>query len=939
MSLSSEYAVGQRWLATSEPELGLGMLMETDIRSVTLFFPANGEQRIYAKQSDSLKRILFAAQDTITSHEGWELKIQEVELQNGICLYHGIRVDTQDVISLPETQLNHHFRLDDPIERLQQSQFDSPKWFALRHQCISHRFNHLTSPLLGMLGARVSLIPHQLNIANQVGQRVAPRVLLADEVGLGKTIEAALIIHQQILTGRAQRVLIVLPPSLVHQWLVEMLRKVNLAFAIFDQTRCESLVDEGGNPFDTEQLVICSLDFLTTHEKYYQQALQSKWDLLVVDEAHHLAWSVDEVSQEYTVVEGLANVSPGVLLLTATPEQLGHESHFARLRLLDPNRFHDYQTFVEEESHYSDLADAIAPLFDTEALSDEQTQTLNNFLPIEEDLSDQNEKQHYIHRLIDQHGTGRLLFRNSRNNISGFPTRQLFTYPLKQPILYEKLLQKPRDISEHLHPEQIKGAKQLWLEQDPRLPWFAEHITSLKGEKILTICSSANTAMQIADWLKTKHGTRCTLFHEGMSILERDKAADYFAQDEDGAQVLICSEIGSEGRNFQFANHLVLFDLPLVPDLLEQRIGRLDRIGQTKNVCIHLPYFEQTAQDRLLHWYHNGLNAFEHTCPTGTTVYQQVSQPLLECLITPDAENAYADVMKTTIQLHTSLKAQLEQGRDKLLELNSSGQGKIENLISQINDSDDSPALERFMSTLFDTIGVLQEEKDSQCYFLKPTEAMHTLLPGLDDEGMTITYERQVATQLEHVRFLSWDHPLVHHAIDTVLTDVQGKSAIGLCNNKQLPQGAYWVEYVYIVSASAEKHLQLERYLPPTPLHFCLDSQNSLVDLSWPMLSPVSEQVGNQLCQALGKPIAINQQLAQKQAETLANQLKQNTTLAMQKSLDDEIQRLQDLQKRNPAIRQEEIDHLVTQKQQLTVLIENAELHLEAVRLVLNHSG
>lgn len=937
MSQMNDCAVGQRWLATSEPDLGLGMLMETDIRSVTLFFPVNGEQRTYAKQSDSLKRITFAVGDVVTSHEGWDLTVKRVDQENGVLIYHGLRSDTQKMVTLPETQLDHQFRLDDPIERLLQGQFEAPKWFELRQQCVEHKFNHLTSPLLGMLGARVSLIPHQLNIAKQVGQRVAPRVLLADEVGLGKTIEAALIIHQQILTGRASRVLIVLPPSLIHQWLVEMLRKVNLAFSIYDKERCDSLLEEQGNPFEAEQLIICGLDFLTENEKYYQQACECEWDLLVVDEAHHLAWSTDEVSPEYRVVEGLAKVSPGVLLLTATPEQLGHESHFARLRLLDSDRFHDYPSFVEEESHFAELAQAIEPLFGKINLSVEQQNTLQQFLPVDGDLTDDDYKQQYIHRLIDQHGTGRLLFRNSRNNIAGFPARKLYTYPLPLPTLYEKLLQKERTINEYLHPEQIKGAKSLWLEHDPRPSWFAQHIQSLKGEKLLTICASAQTAMDLADWLKTKHGTRCTLFHEGMSILERDKAADYFAQEEDGAQVLICSEIGSEGRNFQFAHHLVLFDLPRQPDLLEQRIGRLDRIGQTHDVCLHVPYFEQTAQEKLLHWYHQGLNAFEHTCPTGTAVFETVKASLEHCLNNPSDHDAFSSLIDSTSQQHLTLKAQLEQGRDKLLELNSSGKGKIENLIASIQDSDDSPTLERFMTHLFDTIGVLQEEKDAQCYFLRPTEAMHSLLPGLDDEGMTITYERQVATALEHVRFLSWDHPLVHHAMDTVLTDVQGKSAIALCSNKSLPQGAYWVEYLFIVSATAPKSLQLERYLPPTPITLCLDSQRKPVEKVWHTVSGVSDQVGHQLCQALAAPISSNHQAALQLAQVKADALKRATSARMQSLLDEEINRLTDLKVKNPSVRQEEIDHLIAQKSQLQVLIENAELHLEAARLVLNH--
>src|SRR5690606_39161327 len=177
-------------------------------------------------------------------------------------------------------------------------------------------------------------------IASEVAERHAPRVLLADEVGLGKTIEAGLIIHQQLLTGRAGRVLILVPDSLIHQWLVEMLRRFNLHFTILDAERCAALApsfddeeDDGRagdgdiNPFESAQLVLCGLAFLVDDPARQQQARDAGWDLLVVDEAHHLRWAEGAASPAYACVEALAAQVPGLLLLTATPEQLGLESH------------------------------------------------------------------------------------------------------------------------------------------------------------------------------------------------------------------------------------------------------------------------------------------------------------------------------------------------------------------------------------------------------------------------------------------------------------------------------------------------------------------------------------------------------------------------------------------------------------------------------------
>ena len=171
-----------------------------------------------------------------------------------------------------------------------------------------------------------------------MANRFAPRVLLADEVGLGKTIEAGLILHQQLLTGRAKRVLVVVPSPLVHQWFVEMVRRFNLHFSIFDAERLNALQPETSikdmlaqiieeenapdddadeapgsvsaasgddNPFLSEQLILCSTDFLSQCD--IDQLAAADWDLLVVDEAHHLEWSAQQASDDYQRVETIAN--------------------------------------------------------------------------------------------------------------------------------------------------------------------------------------------------------------------------------------------------------------------------------------------------------------------------------------------------------------------------------------------------------------------------------------------------------------------------------------------------------------------------------------------------------------------------------------------------------------------------------------------------------
>ena len=284
-----EFIPGQRWISAAELQLGLGTVLRVEHRTVSLIFPASGETRSYAKQSAPLNRVRFVPGDKVLSHDSVGIIVDGVTEQGGLLTYAGTN-EQGERIELEESQLNHFIQLNRPTERLFSGQIDKDSLFDLRCLSLQHLNRLAHSELYGLIGCRTSLIPHQLYIAHEVANRYAPRVLLADEVGLGKTIEAGLIVHHQLLTERAGRVLIVVPENLVHQWLVEMLRRFNLFFSIFDEQRCRAIEhgQEEVNPFHSEQLVLCSLEFLSGNRKRFQQATWGEWDLLVIDEAHHL---------------------------------------------------------------------------------------------------------------------------------------------------------------------------------------------------------------------------------------------------------------------------------------------------------------------------------------------------------------------------------------------------------------------------------------------------------------------------------------------------------------------------------------------------------------------------------------------------------------------------------------------------------------------------
>ena len=962
------FALGQRWISDTESDLGLGTVVAVDDRTVSVLFAASEENRLYAKHDAPVTRVMFNKGDTIESHEGWSLEVEDVIEDAGLLTYIGTRVDTDEAnVVLRETLLSHQIRFNKPQDKLFAGQIDRMDRFALRYRALQNQYEQHKNPMRGLCGMRAGLIPHQLFIAQEVGRRYAPRVLLADEVGLGKTIEAGMIIHQQVLSGRAERVLIVVPETLQHQWLVEMMRRFNLHFSIFDEERCVEAYADSENPFDTAQLVLCSLDFIRKSKRRFEQVVEADWDLLVVDEAHHLEWNQTKPSREYQVIEAIAEETAGVLLLTATPEQLGHESHFARLRLLDPDRFYDYDAFVEEERQYQPVADAVTALMSGDKLSNEAKNRIADLLSeqdaeplfriIESSASEEEQakaRQELVDNLMDRHGTGRVLFRNTRAAIKGFPLRNLNLMPMPLPSQYATSMRVATMMGgrmsdearamKMLYPEEIfqefEGDSATWWQFDPRVNWLLELLKENRNEKVLIIASRASTALQLEQALREREGIRGTVFHEGMSIIERDKAAAYFAQEEGGAQVLICSEIGSEGRNFQFANQLVMFDLPFNPDLLEQRIGRLDRIGQKRDIDIHVPYLQGTSQELLARWFDEGLNAFGETCPTGRAVYEKFADTIIAILATGKSDGL-EPLIEESAALNKELKAQLEQGRDRLLEVHSNGGDKAKALAEKIAATDGDTNLVNFALNLFDTIGLNQDDKGENAIVVTPAENMLvSSYPGLPYEGCTITFDRETALSREDMNLISWEHPMIQGGIDLVLTEGVGATAVSLLKNKALPAGTLLLELIYVVDAQAPKQSGIGRFLPKTPIRLMMDSKGN--DLSAQVefesfnrqLSPVNRHMASKLVNSVQKEIHALIDTAEVSIEDRIEAVRVDANAEMKAALNTELERLQALKAVNPNIRDEELTQIETQMSELSGYIGKAQVQLDSLRLI-----
>ncbi len=563
-----------------------------------------------------------------------------------------------------------------------------------------------------------------------------------------------------------------------------------------------------------------------------------------------------------------------------------------------------------------------------------------------------------IRNLLDRHGTGRLLFRNTRTAIQGFPKRCLKSVAMPLPEQYKTAIKvskmMPSGTLEQqafnaLYPEQIyqsfEGSKSnSWCAFDPRISWLIDLVLQLKDQKILIIAAQAETALAIEEALRTREAIKVAVFHEGLSLIERDKAAAYFADGEYGAQVMVCSEIGSEGRNFQFAHHLVLFDLPINPDLLEQRIGRLDRIGQRCDIQIYTPYLKDTAQQFLQSWYEQGLSAFTQTAPTGHTIYEAVKTELLALLASGNNDNnEFNKLIQHTRQLNEALKLQLEQGRDRLLEINSSGVLQPSDLLDDLIEVDQKPDFTQFALQLFDVIGIQQEDQSAHCIVLKPTGHMLTSdFPGLPEDGITVTFNRQTALSRDDVQYLTWEHPMITAGMEMILSADTGTTSVAILKNNSLPPASTFLELIYVVEALNTDNAQLSRFLPTTPIRLLVDKNGKNLGESVTFssfdrqLTPINRHISRKIVNT--SQTLIHQLIKESlpSAQTLMNDILVDARQNMQQTLQQERSRLQALQAINANIREEEIQYLRDQQTNFEQILNQTQLKLDAIRFIVS---
>ena len=540
--------------------------------------------------------------------------------------------------------------------------------------------------------------------------------------------------------------------------------------------------------------------------------------------------------------------------------------------------------------------------------------------------------------LLDRHGTGRVLFSNTRDALGGFPGRRLVAHPLEAPGSFEQA-------AVGLTSRHCCSPRACWgLDGSARIralngltAWLAEQRERKTLDHLRADTNGNRTRSSTCDCARACEARRFTRASRSSTGIARQPTSPTMTR---AHRLLICSEIGSEGRNFQFASDLVLFDLPLNPDLLEQRIGRLDRIGQVREVQIHVPYYAGSAQDVLLRWYSEGIDAIERSCSTGERLYQDLMQPLGACLRDPSNAAGVDALIESSREKAADLSAAFEQGRNRLLELNSCRPARADEVIGDIIEATRSDELASYMERVFDRFGVEQEHHSSHSVVVRPGDHMLVpSFPGLPEDGAVATYSRAKALSREDMQFLTWEHPLVRGAMDLIVGGEFGNTALYSLKLPPLKPGSLLVEFHFVLHCPAPQGLQVERFMPQASIRIVVDDKRR--DLSAALtsehVSRLAQKVPTRMAQQLVRHFTPQLKMLTEHATELAGSQRSHLVSEAQArakaSQETEHRRLIALAEINTSVRPQEIQRQAEIAEALQEHLARAYLQLDALRV------
>ncbi len=498
------------------------------------------------------------------------------------------------------------------LQELTNFRVQDDTWFQLYQSAEKFQITPDNNELLCLPYIReMETFDYQVKTVKSVLGHFKGRVMLSDEVGLGKTVEAGMAMLEYIMRGLARRILILVPPSLVQQWENEMKRKFNQDFVRADAPEFKKMGEAAWGHY---QKVIASID--TAKRKNHRNAISEQYyDLVIADEAHHLK---NRRTQKWQFVNAINKKY--IFLLTATPVQNHLEELYNLITLLKPGQLSTYsyfrKNFVDgKEGIEAKNVDKLKGLLDDVMVRNKRNNVDVTFtkrtaytrtvtLP-------RQEKQLYNHlstfirnNYTQQHSVlNRFRLKNLQEQIGSnitaiIPSLETLSANEKLTEFERKMMQRFLNEAREIAKEDTAGDKK------------AKEVAAILWEfngKMIVFTKFSTTQRYLSDYL-LDHGFKVAEFHGGLRRKDKEEQVAYF---RDKADVLVSTEVGGEGRNLQFCNGMINYDLPWNPMAIEQRIGRIHRIGQQQDVFVYNLVAEDTIEYYILNLLDRKINMFE----------------------------------------------------------------------------------------------------------------------------------------------------------------------------------------------------------------------------------------------------------------------------------------------------------------------------------------
>ena len=794
-----------------QPEWGVGHLLRTlDGGAVAeVLFPGRGQPTLVSTRGNTLLPHPFAPGDSVRTGKGRKATVTGEEPGGRGLRRYVVRFEDGTEDELPESEVHAPPPETDLLTTLREGRVADARAFLLRRQALTLDEERRNDALGALLASRVMVKPHQVGVVQRVLSARRPRFVLADEVGLGKTIEAGMIFSALRLSGLAARVLVVAPSHLTVQWLAELFHKFQQLFTLVDGDRLarSRQEDPDTSPWERFSRVVTSLELLARSPEEAQEAAAAGWDLVIVDEAHHLRGE-----KAFAAIEALAGRTWGLLLLTATPMQLDPDEYRALLTLLDPVAAPDPEAFrarIERQETLSRSVRALLEGGDAEATA--AVATLRSRFPDDRELGNLTDREALLAHMAETYSLSEALIRNRRARVGGFSARRLHRHVVEPPevelVARDAVLGAVRSGSIRgaalagllrrldSSPAAFAQAASGVLPSAPVLPPRDAKYQALRAllddvwedepdAKVLLFTEALATLESLRSQLSAD-GIEALGYHGDLPLVDRDRQVARF-RDPEGPKVLISTEVGGEGRNFQFAHHLVNYDLPWSPATMEQRIGRLDRIGQTQPVDIHVFDVRGTLASDVLALLADAVGVFGETVGGLDAVLEEVEGRILELALASPPER---------VQYRTTLAARVAEARtsirrayDPLLDERSFDREAVQALVERAGaridleiDPEDSledglwaiardldERLEETVTELARRVGIgvdTDEQVEAfQCAFHFGHALKVEALPGLElGEERTVlgTFWRDTAVEQEEIDFFATGHSIV----------------------------------------------------------------------------------------------------------------------------------------------------------------------------------